>query len=117
MTNDQSVTHIRGDDLKIPVTVTLDQSRTLDGAESWTWTLRRTVQTVALATKTSPSGVTIDGSTSQPTIVLVPADFPISTFPESITDQTYIHELQMVKDTKTETVMRGIFTLTSDVVR
>ena len=117
MTDGQDVTHIRGDDLQMPVTVTLDESRTVGGSETWKWELKRGVDTPSLISKTSPSsGITIDGSTSQPTIVLTGSDFPTSTFDSSVTDQRFIHELQMVKDSKTETVLRGVFTVRSDVV-
>jgi hypothetical protein len=118
MTDDQDVTHVRGDDLQIPVTVTLDESRTLDGTETWKWGLKRDVDTPSLISKTSPSsGITVDGSTYQPTIVLSGSDFPASTFEASVTDQKFIHELQMVKSSKTETVLRGSFTVRSDVVK
>ena len=117
MTEDQGVTHVRGDDLQIPVTVTLDESRTLDGTETWKWELKREIGAPVSISKTSPStGITVDGSSYQPTIVLTGADFPTSSFPTSISNQVYIHELQMTKSSKVETILRGQFILKSDVV-
>ena len=117
MTDDQDITYIRGDDLSIPVTVTLDNSRSLDGTEAWKWELKRDVESPAVLSKTSPSsGITIDGSTNQPSIVITPSDFTLLKFPSSITDQTYKHELQMTKDSKIETILRGKFTVRSDIV-
>ena len=117
MTEGQDLSHIRGDDLQIPVTVTLDQSRVLDGTETWKWELKREVGAPVSISKSSPStGITVDGSSFQPTIVLTGADFPTSNFPSSIVNQVYIHELQMTKSSKIETILRGKFTLKSDVV-
>jgi hypothetical protein len=116
MQTDQDVTHIRGDDLQIPVTVSLDESRTLAGDEDWKWELKRDVDAPSLISKTSAVQITIDGTTKQPTILLDADDFPVLTFPPAATDQVFIHELQMTKDSKVETIMRGTFTLRSDVV-
>lgn len=116
MQDNQDVTHVRGDDLKIPVTVSLDQSRTLDGTETWKWVLRERVTTPVLLTKTSPAGITIDGTTFQPTIVLAAADFLVSAFPDSVADQKYVHELEMTKGGNIETVTRGTLTIITDVV-
>jgi hypothetical protein len=117
MTEGQDLSHIRGDDLQIPVTVTLDQSRVLDGTETWKWELKREVGAPVGISKSSPStGITVDESSFQPTIVLTGADFPTSNFPSSIVNQVYIHELQMTKSSKIETILRGKFTLKSDVV-
>jgi len=117
MTEGQDLSHIRGDDLQIPVTVTLDQSRVLDGTETWKWELKREVGAPVGISKSSPStGITVDGSSFQPTIVLTGTDFPTSNFPSSIVNQVYIHELQMTKSSKIETILRGKFTLKSDVV-
>lgn len=117
MKTNQDFTHVRGDDLQVPVTVELDGGRTLDGTESWKWELKRSVGSPVLVAKTSPSGVTIDGSTNQPTIVLTPSDFPVLEFPASTTDQVFAHELQMTKSSKVETVLRGTLTLISDLVQ
>jgi hypothetical protein len=118
MTEGQDLTHIRGDDLQIPVTVTLDEARTLDGDETWNWVLKREIGSpVSLSKGTTPgTGITVDGSSFQPTIVLTDTDFPTSSFPSSIVNQVYIHELQMTKSAKIETILRGKFTLKSDVV-
>jgi hypothetical protein len=117
MTEGQDLSHIRGDDLQIPVTVTLDQSRVLDGTETWKWELKREIGSPVSISKSSPSsGITVDESSFQPTIVLTGADFPTSNFPSSIVNQVYIHELQMTKSSKIETILRGKFTLKSDVV-
>lgn len=115
MKTDQNITHIRGDDLSISVTVTLDESRALDGNETWKWALKTNAESHALVTKTSPTGITIDGSSHQPTIVLAPADFPESNFPNSLNDKIYVHELEMTRGGKVETVSRGTFTLVSDI--
>ena len=118
MTEDQDITHVRGDDLQIPVTVTLDASRTLDDSETWSWYLRRDATSPRLIFKTDAGGtITTDGSTFQPTVVIADTDFPVTTFPPSTTDQKFVHELQMTKDGLKETVMRGTFTLRADVVR
>jgi len=117
MKEDQNITHVRGDDLDVPITVTLDQSRTLDGAETWKWQLRRDVTGHALIEKTSPTGIEIDSGTKQPTLKLAAGDFPTSTFPPSNVDQRFVHELQMTSNLKVETISRGTFTLKSDIVR
>ena len=97
MTDDQDITYIRGDDLSIPCTVTLDDSRTLDGDETWAWQLKRDVESPTLLSKTDSAGITVDGSTNQPTIVIANSDFTTLQFPPSVTDQIYLHELQMTK--------------------
>ncbi len=117
MTEGQDLTHVRGDDLQIPVTVTLDEARALDGTETWKWALKREIGSPVSLSKASPStGITVDESSFQPTIVLTDTDFPTSSFPSSIVNQVYIHELQMTKSSKVETILRGKFTLKSDVV-
>lgn len=115
MTEDQNITHVRGDDLSISVSVTLDNERTLDGSESWKWVLKTNAGAHALVTKTDSSGITVDGSTHQPTVVLTPSDFATSSFPNSVNSKTFVHELEMTKSTKVETVTRGTFTLVSDI--
>jgi len=119
MTDDQDITYIRGDDISIPCTVTLDESRTLAGTETWKWELKRDVTSPALISKTSPSsGITVDGSTYQPTVVIDNGDFTTLAFPSSVTDQIYAHELQMtLASGKVETVLRGRFTVRSDLVQ
>lgn len=116
MKTGQSITHVRGDNLDVPVTVTLDQSRTLAGDETWKWVLRKDVRADALVTKisTDATEIEVDASTKQPTIKLEPSDF--TSFRSSTTDQVFVHELQMTKDAKVETVMRGSFTLQTDIV-
>ena len=111
MKTGQTITYIRGDDLSIPVTVTLDNSRTLDGTETWSWTVKKDVRGSALLSKTSASSseISVDGSTYQPTILVAPSDF--SAYRSSATDQSYVHELQMVKDTKTERPVQQTLTL------
>ncbi len=116
MLEDQDITHVRGDDLKIPFTITLDQSRTLNDAESWEWQLRLNVETDALITLTKGSGIATVAN--QPEVTLLAADFPVgATFPISSVDRVYFHELQMTKSGLVETVARGAFTLKSDGVR
>ena len=115
MKTEQNFTHVRGDNLALAFTVTLDNSRTLDGSETWTWALALAPTETALITKTNSSGISVDGSTNQPTVSLAPADFPTSTFPKRNSDQRFIHELQMVKNSNVETVARGTLTLISDV--
>lgn len=117
MLTGQDVLHVRGDDLDIPVTITLDQGRTLNGTESWKWVLRRTVEGTDLLTKVQPTQITIGNSPGfNPTVHLLAADFLAAQFPDKIDPQHYIHELQMTKDSKVETVLRGQFTVLSDVV-
>lgn len=115
MKTGQDITHVRGDDLAISVTVTLDNSRSLDGTEAWRWVLRANPEQHALVSKTSVSGIALDGSTHQPTITIGSADFPLSEFPSSIADRIYMHELQMTKSGSVETILRGSFTLVSDI--
>lgn len=116
MLTGQDVIHLRGDDLAIPVTVSLDQSRSLDGGETWKWVLRKTVEGAALVTKVSSAQITHAGPSFQPIVVLLAADFLAANFPNSIDPQHYIHELEMTKDGLVETVLRGRFTVLSDVV-
>lgn len=116
MLTDQDVVHVRGDDLQIPVTVTLDQGRVLDGSETWEWRLRKNAEDVVLLTKTSPAGITKAGPTFQPVIILAAVDFVAAQFPDSIDPSHHIHELEMTKDGKVETVFQGQFTVLTDVV-
>jgi len=117
MKTGQDITYVRGDDVIINVTVSLDESRTLDGSETWKWNLKRGVDSHSSLAKTSAGGtITVDGTTKQPTIVIAASDFPTNTFPASVVDQLYTHELQMTKSSKVETVTRGRFTLQSDIV-
>ena len=118
MNDDQDVTYVRGDDLSIPCTVSLDESRALAGTETWRWELKRDVTAPTLISKTSQSGgITVDVSTYQPTIVIENGDFSLLQFPSNATDQLYTHELQMtLASGKVETVLRGSFTVRSDVV-
>ena len=114
-TENQDIEYTRGDALDVEVTVTLDQGRTLDGGEDWLWVFRASEIGPVLVTKSSPTGVEIDGGTSQPTVHLLPEDFPVGTFPASRTPLVGVHELQMTKGTKPETTTRGAFKLISDV--
>lgn len=103
----------RGDDYQQPFTVTLDQSRTLNGSESWTFTVRETKSGPALLTLTSPTGITVDGS-FQPTVVFTPSDFSgFSTFEDTV----YLFDLEMTKDGKYETLVVDELTIIGDISR
>ena len=114
MIENQDVVHIRGDARSLVWTVTLDQSRTLVGTETWLWVLRRAAGSTVLLSKTLGAGITVDGA-FQPTVALTAADFPTSGFPLNPVSQYYVHELQMTKDALPETVGRGKFTVQSDI--
>ena len=116
MIENQNITHVRGKDLVVPVTVTLDQSRTLAGTETWKWVLKLNVTTAVLLTLTDAGGGITNASPFQPALIFTPADFPIGTFPDKIQKQTFLHALEMTKDGKKEAVMRGFLFLLSDIV-
>lgn len=115
-----SFTIVRGDDYKQPFTITLDQSRSLDGTESWTTTLRESKTSSALLVLSSPSsGIEVEASGHatrpfQPTLVFTPADYANLT-PDR--DQDYHYDLQMTKDGKFETPVVDIMTVRGDLTR
>lgn len=111
----KAFTIIRGDDFQQPFTVTLDQSRTLDGSETWKFTVRLNKTSAVLLTLTSSGGgITTDAVTFQPTVVFTPADFSGFT---TYSDQTYVYDLEMTKDGKFETYAIDDLTITGDVSR
>ena len=116
MLTDQDVLHVRGNDLRIPVLVSLDEGRDLDGSELWKWALKKNQTTAELLGKTHLAGITVDGTTFQPTIVLTAGDFLPAKYPDALEPLQHIHELQMTKDTKVEAVLRGQFTVLTPVV-
>ena len=108
---------VRGDDYKQPFTVTLDQSRTLNGSESWKFSVRRTKNDSdpVLIALSSPAanGIEIDGS-FQPTVVFTPADFALI---KKGSDLDYVYDLEMTKAGKFETYSVDILTIIGDVTR
>ena len=118
VSRDQDFTVVRGDDIQQPFTVTLDQSRVLDGTESWIFQIRRhKTDASKLVELTSPTEVTIDGSTFQPTVVFLASTLTIALFPASDVDVKYWYDLQMTKSAKVETVAEGRLTIITDVSR
>ncbi len=112
----------RGDDFEQPFTITLDQSRSLDGTESWAFSVRdgKTGTTVLMAL-TSPvtSGIRIEASGHgtrpfQPTLIFTPAAFNLITAGD---DATYDYDLEMTKDGKFETYAIDTLTIVGDVTR
>lgn len=118
VTRNSDFTVVRGDDVQQPFSVSLDQSRTLDGTESWKLQIRRRkTATSSLVALTSPAQITIDGSTNQPTAVFQDTTLTVALFPPSDADVKYWYDLEMVKDSLVETVSEGRITVISDVSR
>jgi hypothetical protein len=118
VSRDQDFTVVRGDDIQQPFTVTLDQGRALDGTESWRFQMRALKSDAStLVSLTNPVQITINGSTYQPTVVFTSTTLSIANFPASDKDRKYWYDLEMLKDSKTETVAEGRVTVITDVSR
>ena len=108
--------YIRGDDFIQPFTPSLDQSRTLDGTEAWTFSVRETKTGSVLLTLTKAGGgIQIDGS-NNPEVIFTPTTLDTTNFPPGA-DKTYIYDLEMVKDGKRETGVIDNFTVIGDISR
>lgn len=106
---------VRGDHFKQPFTVSLESPRVLDGSESWSFSIRKTKDTVLLLTLISPVQIEVDGS-FQPSVVFLPETVaPLQTEPGA--DEDFIYDLQMKKGGKVETYAIDNFTLIGDVTR
>lgn len=118
VSTDQDFTIVRGDDIAQPFTITL-QTGSLDGSESWRFSVRRNkTDTVPLIDLTDTTGgITKDVTTFQPTVVLTPSDTPVASFPISNDDVPYYYGLEMTKDGAITTVAVGKMRVISDVVR
>lgn len=111
----KAFTVVRGDDYKQPFTITLDQARQLDGAETWKLTIRDGKgSSTALLVLTSPTGIEVDGTTFEPTAVFRPNDFSTFTVGE---DADYDYDLEMTKTGKIETLAIDTITVRGDVSR
>ncbi len=109
---------VRGTDVSQPWTVTLDQSRSLDGNETWSWTCRKNKGDGAgvLLTLTSAGGtITIDGGTKQPTLVFADSATTEALFPSTNTPEGYQHQLVMTKSSLVEAVAEGVMTVIGSV--
>ena len=117
VSTDQDFTVVRGDDVQQPFTVTLDQSRTLDGSETWNFTIRKEKAGTSLATLTSTisTQISVGASTFQPTVIFGPSTLPVASFQPKEVDAEYWYDLQMTKDGLIETVAIGKITVISDI--
>ena len=117
VTTGADFTIVRGDDVQQPFTITLDQSRSLDGTETWTLTIRKEKAGTALVTLQSPaaSGISVGVSTFQPTAVFSPTTLTVALFPATEVDREYWYDLEMTKDGNVETVAIGKITVISDI--
>ena len=118
----KAFTITRGDDFEQPFTITLDQSRSLTGTETWAFSVRdgKTGASVLIA-KTSPvtSGIRIEASghatrAFSPTVIFTPACF--ANIPKG-GDKDYVYDLEMTKDGKFETYANDTLTIVGDVTR
>jgi len=109
---------VRGDNLSIRFRTTLDQGRTLNGTEGWTFAAKRRKTDVApglLLTKTFGSVEIADQTTFDPVVHIAPDDMPKSIFLPSSRDRDWFFDLQMTKDGLVETVASGIMVVVTDV--
>jgi len=119
----QDFTVVRGDDVRQPFAVTLDEGRTLDGTESWRFVVRRyKTDSDALVSLTNPeaSGIaieTVNTIVNCPVVVFTPSTLPISSFPATKRPRVYQYGLEMTKDGKVETIALGEMTVNTDVAR
>ena len=114
---DKEFTVVRGDNFKQPFTVSLDQSRTLDGTESWRFSVRKTKSGPVLLSLASPitNGIEILG-TFQPQVVFLPSTLGTTEFPPG-EDESYVYDLEMTKGGQVETYAIDVLTVVGDVSR
>lgn len=122
MKENQDVDYVRGDAMDIAYTITLDESRTLDDTELWSFSVRKYVDgtkgsgviagSAGLVIQRTKTGGAITVSGQVVTVGLVAADFAEVTKTQDI---NYACELAMVKDTLPETQARGNFKLRVDI--
>jgi len=118
VSRDQDFTVVRGDDVLQPFTVTLDQSRVLDGTETWRFQIRTLKSDgTALVSLVSPTQILITAVTYQPVVVFLPSTLTLALFPPNRRDRGFSYDLEMTKDSKVETVSEGIVTVITDVSR
>lgn len=89
---------VRLDDFRQPFTVTLDQSRSLTGEESWRGSVRRSADSSLLMTFDSADGsgsIVVDGGTFQPSFVFTPDGYALVAASE---DEEYLYDLEMSHD-------------------
>jgi len=115
---DQVIELTRGDDVRQPFIITLDQARTLDGTETWKFQMRALKSdSQARMSLTSPTQINIDSEAFYPSVIFTPADMPVSEFPDLHRTKTYLWDLEMTKGGKVETVASGTSPVTTDVSR
>lgn len=105
-TDNINLSVMRGDTFSLPLVISLDQSRTLDGTEDWAFTARLTPTGPALLDMTKANGgiaiETVEGSDFQPVL-----KFDASRFLQiPIQDESPLvlkYDVQMTKDGNPET--------------
>lgn len=112
---DKAFSVVRGDHFKQPFTVTLDQSRTLDGTEDWRCSIRKDpTQDPVMTFAKSDGSIEIDGS-NNPILVFTPAKF--ANVPIETKDAVYLYDLEMNKGGKFETYAIDEVTIRMDLTR
>ena len=114
---DYSFSVVRGDNVKQPFKLTLDNSRSLAGDESWALTARVDPTTAVLISLTTANGGitvgTVGGSANQPTAVFKDATFTAIT--RQAGDLELKYDLQMTKDGNIETMVIDELTVQMDM--
>ena len=114
---DYAFSVVRGDNVSQPFKITLDNSRTLDGDETWALTARTNPTTPVLIELTTANGGitvgTVDGSANQPTAVFNDARF--SSITRGDDDLPLKYDLQMTKDGNIETMLIDVLTVQMDL--
>ena len=110
---------VRGTDVKQPCTpITLDQGRSLDDTEAWEAQFKKDkTDAAALLTLTKAGGGITTDANFEPTLVFVPADTPLVSFPASEEATSYWWGLEMTKGGKLEATHEGKMLVITDVAQ
>ena len=106
---------VRGDHFIQPFAPTLDQSRTLNGEETWRATVRLDPTSSPVMTFSTEDGTIDTDGSFNPRLVFTPERF--ANVPVAARDVDYYYDLEMQKDGKFETYAIDNLTIRMDMSR